>query len=167
MKEIVYIDVNNWTCGEDYPNKEPFLTWMTPNYDNPRNIIYKFEDDNWCKENKLVVVCTLLDMSLNFNIIATREWIERNCPYIIGSRFDYTDKLERGSLWDEPVNKLEKDLYLGFWGHFLPYREENYGVWYEMTDARKHWKFIKDKEHQDIHPILEEELNTSKSKRNQ
>lgn len=155
-KDLIYFSVDDWSCGEDYPDKEPFITWFTSNYENPNHITYKFEDDKWCKENKLVVVCTLLDLSLNFNIIAAKEWIERNCPYIIGSRFDYTDKLERGSLWDEPVNKLEKDLYLGFWGHFLPYREENYGVWYEMTDARKHWKFVKDRKHQDIHPVLKE-----------
>lgn len=156
MSEIIYIDVDNWTCGEDYPDKEPFLTWMTPDYDNPEDIIYKFEDDKWCKENKLVVVCTLLDMSLNFNIIAPKEWIEKTCPYIIDSQWDYTKSKKRGSIWHDPVNETEASLYRGMEGHFLPYRKENYGIWYEMTDAREHWKFVKDREHQDIHPILEE-----------
>lgn len=26
--DIVYFEVNNWIQGRDYPDEEPFLSWM-------------------------------------------------------------------------------------------------------------------------------------------
>ena len=44
-KDVVYFELNNWFSGRDYPNAEPFLTWICEN---------KFSNDEWLKENKLV-----------------------------------------------------------------------------------------------------------------
>ena len=68
--DIVYFELNNWFSGRDYPNAEPFLSWMRDDLNQ------KFRDEEWIKENKLVVVESLVDMSMNFCIAATKEWIE-------------------------------------------------------------------------------------------
>ena len=45
--------------------------------------------DEFCKENKLCVYYGAVDMSCNFTVSASREWVEKNCPEIIGSKFEY------------------------------------------------------------------------------
>ena len=25
---MIFFELNNWACGEDYPNDEPFLEWF-------------------------------------------------------------------------------------------------------------------------------------------
>ena len=70
--EVVYFELNNWFRGEHYPNDEPFITWIG----NDLNITFNNED--WLKENKLCVVRTMVDMSTNFCITATKEWVEYN-----------------------------------------------------------------------------------------
>lgn len=29
MNDIVYFELNNWFRGRDYPNDEPFVSWMS------------------------------------------------------------------------------------------------------------------------------------------
>ena len=44
--EIVYFELNNWFPGRDYPDAEPFNSWInTPTYTDA------FEDNDWCIEN--------------------------------------------------------------------------------------------------------------------
>ena len=74
MKEVVYFELNNWFIGRDYPNEEPFVTWIRED---------RFSDDTWLKENKLVCVKSFVDMSLNFCISASRQWVEENCPKLL------------------------------------------------------------------------------------
>ena len=112
MKDIVYFELNNWTPGDHYPIDEPFLTWIGDDY----NI--HFQNENWVKENKLCVVRDIIDMSVNFCITATKEWVEENCPKLLT---DYREFLR------EP----EEDgcVYGDFGGDkFLEYSEENIGV---------------------------------------
>ena len=75
--DITYFELNNWFSGRDYPDVEPFLSWMR----NDLNI--KFMDENWVIENELCVVAELIDMSLNFCITAKTEWVKQNCPELL------------------------------------------------------------------------------------
>lgn len=59
-KDVVYFELNNWFSGRDYPNAEPFITWICEN---------KFSNDEWLKENKLVCVKSYVDMSMNFVLL--------------------------------------------------------------------------------------------------
>lgn len=112
---VVYFEFNNWCAGENYPAEEPFLTWMR----NDFNIC--FNNENWVKENKLCVVRSLVDMSSNFCITATREWVETNCPELLTKhtkflRYPDEDGCTEGQFGNE----------------FLDYSEENIGI----TDVR-------------------------------
>lgn len=111
MKDIVYFELNNWFPGEDYPDNERFAKWMGDDL----NII--FDNVDWVKENKLCVVRTLIDMSLNFCITAKREWVEENCPELFTQ---YTKFLR---LPDE-----YGDVYSRFGMTFLEYCEDNIGI---------------------------------------
>lgn len=113
-KEIVYFELNNWFAGEHYPAEEPFITWIG----NDLNIY--FDNENWVYENKLCVVRNIIDMSVNFCITATKEWVKNNCPRLLTEHIDflrYPDK--------------DGDVYGQFGDKFLKYSEENIGI----TDA--------------------------------
>ena len=81
--EIICFELNNWSCGKDYPNDEPFLTWIG----NDLNI--HFNDENWVKENKLCVVRSIIDMSVNFCITTTKSWVEKNCPKLLTEHTEF------------------------------------------------------------------------------
>jgi len=53
MEEIVYFELNNWFCGRDYPEDEPFIRWL----ENDCN--QQFMDKDWVKENKLCVLANI------------------------------------------------------------------------------------------------------------
>ena len=112
--DIVYFELNNWFSGRDYPNAEPFLSWMRDDLNQ------KFRDEEWIKENKLVVVESLVDMSMNFCITATKEWVEENCHELLSTYKNFVRKPED----DEDVP------YSRFGSPFLEYKEENIGYHY-------------------------------------
>lgn len=117
MEEIIYFELNNWTPGTDYPGEEPFLSWMG------NDLKLRFRNEDWVKENKLCVVESLVDMSTNFCITATREWVEENCPNLLTEHkqfLRYPDK------WG--------DVYGRFGHEFLPYEECNIGVTFVYDD---------------------------------
>lgn len=111
MNDIVYFELNNWCIGRHYPATEPFILWMS----NDLNIYFNNED--WVKENKLCVVRSIIDMSINYCITATREWVEQNCPELL---IEYTRFLrypdEDGYVYGQWENK------------FLEYSDENIGI---------------------------------------
>ena len=112
--EIVYFELNNWFAGRDYPDCEPFLTWMG------NDLQIKFRDEDWVKENKLVVVESFVDMSLNYCITATKEWVQLNCPELLTKYIQF-------------VRYSEEDdgLPEGRFGcPFLEYNEDNIGNHY-------------------------------------
>ena len=112
--DIVYFELNNWFSGRDYPNAEPFLSWMKD------DLTQKFRDKEWIKENKLVVVESLVDMSMNFCITATKEWVENNCIELLSTYEEFIRKPEN-----------EEDVTYGRFGcPFLEYEEENIGYHY-------------------------------------
>ena len=112
--DIVYFELNNWFSGRDYPNAEPFLSWMRDGLNQ------KFHDEEWIKENKLVVVESLVDMSTNFCITATKEWVENNCHELLYTYEKFVRKPEDGE--DVPYGR--------FGCPFLEYEEENIGYHY-------------------------------------
>lgn len=114
MNDIVYFELNNWFSGRDYPNAEPFLSWLK----NDLNLA--FENEEWVKENQLCVLADVIDMSINFCISAKKEWVEKNCPELLTK---YTDFLRYQD---------EDHVVYGRFGHvFLTYKEENIGVFWE------------------------------------
>lgn len=111
MGDIVYFELNNWMSGTDYPADEPFISWMCDDF----NI--KFNNEDWLKENKLCVLKSYIDMSQNFCITATKEWVEKNCPKLLT---DYTKFLRQPD---------EYGFVEGRFGHeFLEYNEDNIGL---------------------------------------
>lgn len=119
--EIIYFELNNWSCGEDCPDAEPFLSWMD------YNPLPKFKDNGWVKENKLVVVESHVDMSLNYCIAATKEWVQTNCPELMTTYKNFIRHPEE-----------DDELPYGRFGcPFMEYTEENIGVHYakEIEDG--------------------------------
>lgn len=82
QQEIIRFEINNWFSGRDFPPAEPFKTWV-------RNS--QFSNNDWCKENKLVVMYGPIDMSENWLVSAPKEWIEKNCPQLLSDEeFEYS-----------------------------------------------------------------------------
>jgi hypothetical protein len=111
MARIVYFELNNWTPGVDYPDDEPFTTWIG----NDLKIV--FNNEEWVKKNKLCVVQSLVDMSSNYCITATEDWVLENCPKLL------TEYKEFLRFPDE-----DGDVYGQFDNQFLEYSEENFGI---------------------------------------
>ena len=127
--DIVYFELNNWFSGRDYPNAEPFLSWMRDDLNQ------KFRDEEWIKENKLVVVESLVDMSMNFCITATKEWVEENCYELLSTYENFVRKPEDGE--DVPYGR--------FGCPFLEYKEENIGYHYaEEVECNGYWQYVID-----------------------
>jgi len=136
MEEIVYFELNNWFTGRDYPSCEPIASWVNES---------KFNDDQWCKDNKLCVLAGTIDMSENWCITAPIAWVQNNFPQLLtDEHYTYTLLVHRGG--SEP-EKLDYDkAYSDFRRYpdedgevegqfgwmFLEYTEDNFGVtWYE------------------------------------
>lgn len=113
MEDIIYFELNNWSAGEDYPDAEPFLSWLIDDSNQA------FRNEKWVKDNRLCVVFTPIDMSQNYCITATKDWVLKNCPDLL------SDKKFKQFLRfpDEDGN-----VYSEFGMEFLPYKEENFGV---------------------------------------
>lgn len=112
--DIIYFEVNNWFAGCDYPDAEPFLDWMRDDFNQ------KFRDEEWIKENRLVVVESSVDMSMNFCVTATKEWVENNCPELLSTYENFIRKPD-----DD-----EETPYGRFKCPFLEYNEDNIGYHY-------------------------------------
>lgn len=107
--ELIRFELNNWFEGRDYPNEEPFITWMC------NDLNQYFMKENWTKENGLVVTVALVDMSFNYCIVAKKSWVERFCPKLLTT---YSEFVRDNSQFDIP---------------FREYCPENLGVrWYDF-----------------------------------
>lgn len=132
MEEIVYFELNNWFTGRDYPPCEPIASWVHE---------YRFNKDEWCKENKLCVLAGNIDMSQNWCITAPIGWVKENFPQLLSEeRYTYTVMAYRYGNPPEEQNfeKAYSDFrrlpdedgeVLGqFDWRFLDYEEDNFGV---------------------------------------
>ena len=139
QEEIVYIELNNWFPKDDYPDEEPFLFWMNPwNKDTKEYELPIFEDIQWLKDNKLCVVRSIIDMSLNYCITAPKSWVEKNCNRILCPEFK---KFIR-----EPD---EEGKVFGRWGNeFVEYKEENFGLFVDIEEKDKNdeWFWRRERE---------------------
>lgn len=108
MKDIVYFELNDWVCGEFYPDEDPFLSWMQGEV--------RFLDENWVKANKLVVVTCLVDMSIAVCVSAPKSWVMIHCPRLLT---EHTQFLRY---------KNKKNTVEGEFADFLEYTPENIGV---------------------------------------
>lgn len=116
-KEIVYFELNNWFSGMDYPDAEPFITWMS------NDLKQYFRNEEWVKENKLCVVHSIVDMSMNYCITATKEWVEENCPELLTK---YTQFIREPDEWGDVEGQ--------FGSYFRPYEEQYFGVEEDEND---------------------------------
>lgn len=129
--EVVYFELNNWMPGRDYPEAEPFIEWMS------NDLKQQFEDEEWIKENKLVVVESLIDMSVNYCVTAPKEWVEKNCSELLAKYEEFL--------------RVADEVPVGRFGcPFLEWSEENTGFHFadEVYDSQYHFSeyIIQEKE---------------------
>ena len=110
-KTIIYFQLNNWFEGDDYPDAEPFLSWL----EDDSNLFFLNED--LVSKNKLCVSANFIDMSISFRITATKEWVEKTCPELLTTYSKFIRVPDK----DENI----KDRF-GY--NFLEYSNENIGV---------------------------------------
>lgn len=134
MNDIVYFELNNWFAGENYPDAEPFLSWLRDDTNQT------FRNDEWVKENKLCVVFTPIDMSQNYCITATKDWVLKNCPDLLSDKEYDTKFITYGREGNKEHTEHysfkqflrfpdeDGNVYSDFGMEFLPYEEENFGV---------------------------------------
>lgn len=108
----VFFELNNWIQGVHYPDEHPFDKWLEDDCN-----IY-FNDEEWVKNNKLCVVVNIIDMSLNFCVTATKEWVLENCPRLLTVHRKFLRFQEEG----------EDAIYGDFNDKFLEYDEKNIGI---------------------------------------
>jgi len=123
MNNIIYIELNNWFSGRDYPINSNLTRFVE---------LHKFSDNEWCKENKLCVLCGNIDMSVNWCISAPQDWVINNCPEILTDE-KYKYKVLMYYKEQEIVEEKEK-AYSDFVKH-----EDEYG---DVT-GKFGWKFLK------------------------
>lgn len=134
MSDIVYFELNDWTLGEHYPNEEPFISWVGNNRNNSTTLY----DEIWVKQNKLCIVADFIDMSVNFCVTATKEWVLENCPKLLT---DYKNFLRFPD---------EDGLVEGRFGNvFLEYSEENFGIIFRSEDDEEDYDWEDEDEEDD------------------
>ena len=106
--DVIYFSVNNWMSGSNYPPTENFKKWLRDDLNQ------SFRNDKWCKENKLCVYYGTVDMSTNYTISASREWVEKNCPELLTDE-EYSYIIRRGtykkkSIFSEDVELVWEDI---------------------------------------------------------
>ena len=163
--DVIYFSENNWMSGTNYPPTENFKKWLRDDLNQ------SFRSDAWCKENKLCVYYGWVDMSANYTISASREWVEKNCPELLTDdeytyitrigKYQYKEELKDTELVWEDIehNKKYSDfVYIPEDGEDLPdndhignmpfreYCEENFGCEYYETYW---WKDDEDDEDSD------------------
>lgn len=136
VKDVIYIELNNWVPGEYYPDEEPFLSWMEPGNDKEYELPL-FLNEKFVKDNKLCVGFHFVDMSLNFCITAKKDFIDKMCPRILNDEFK---KFIRNP-------EIDGNVY-GNWGcKFLNYKEENIGIhFYDLCKNEKGEMYYKELE---------------------
>lgn len=113
MDDIIYFELNNWIPGEDYPNEEPFLSWLSD------DVNQKLKDESWVQDNQLCVVFNYADMSQNYCVTAKKSWVLDNCPSLL-------TKFRNFLRFPDEYGDI-----IGNYGClFLEYEPENFGVLY-------------------------------------
>ena len=161
MNEIVYFEINNWFKFRDFPPDEIFCKWIRDN---------QFENDEWCKENKLCVMYGPIDMSMNYCIAAPKSWVLENCPNLLSDKeysyqtYGYDFEKKQDTIEDKTKKYSDflcfPDEDGDVYGHiaddwcFPEYKEENFGV----TRNDSWWESAYDGEEEDDEYYDEEYL---------
>lgn len=86
-KEYIYFELNDWMPNQDYPNEEPYISLCTGARRGKGGRFYWEEPllrrNDYCIKNRLSVVASLIDMSMNFCVVAEKDWAEQNCPSLL------------------------------------------------------------------------------------
>ena len=132
--DAVYFELNNWFAGRDYPNAEPFNTWC----DDDMNLY--LNDENFVKENGLCVVCSYIDMSVNWCITAPMSFVESNCPDLLSDKTTKVKFITHGPngeseseeefAYSSFLRHPDEDgiVYGKFGDEFLKLKPENVGI---------------------------------------
>lgn len=145
--EVVYFELNNWFAGRDYPMGEPFESWLC------NDLKQTLCNEEWAKENKLVIVCGYLDMSMNYCVTAPKKWVEENCPDLLTDK-SYEYKIRQHRNGEDTIV-----TYKGFFKNFLKFTEEDE----ELPQGRGGMKFLSYTEDnigvnwQDNYPVYDED----------
>ena len=148
LNDIIYIELNDWS----YDNH--------PKYEPVEEMIFNgtLTDNDYLKENKLVVVESYVDMSRNFCISAPRSWVEENWPklltdeeyeYKVNIYFKgetttkiihkkYSDFIRKPYLAD--LNDLDSVEVDSDFGYFEEYNEDNYGLHVDHGEDYDLWR---------------------------
>ena len=169
--DVIYISVNNWFSGRDYPPLECFHKWLG------NDLKQTFKNDEWAKENKLCIYYGNIDMSWNYTISAPREWVEKNCPELLtNEEYTYYTTIISfkkkffglfGPLKEVHENVEHKKKYRDFvWRFgddepgedyfdmpFREYKEENFGSKYYETH---YWDCDAEDDDEDDDPVEDE-----------
>ena len=154
--DVIYFSVNNCMCDEYYPPTENFKKWLG------NDLNQSFRNNAWCKENKLCVYYGTIDMSTNYTVSASRDWVEKNCPELLtNDEYTYTTRTGKYQynvalkdiklVWEdiEHKKKYSDFVYVPEEGEdipdndyignmpFMEYCEENFGCAYYETDWMK------------------------------
>lgn len=126
MKEdkIIYFELNNWMNGDDYPDAEPFISWMDDTSDRDEDNSWTRDPKDfakWCQDNELCIVYSLIDMSCNYCVSAKESWVKENCPELLTKYTEFIRELEDGQV--TPHGR--------FGSHFKLYNKNNFGLWVE------------------------------------
>lgn len=138
MSDVVYFELNNWFCGRDYPPCDPIKSWVENS---------QFNNDQWCRENKICVLSGIIDMSENWCITAPVEWVQENFPQLLeGGEFTYnlivySRGTEETRTYTNNYNSFRRYPYDDinytegqFGWPFLEYEDYNFGSHYYSDD---------------------------------
>ena len=134
--DVVYFELNDWFSGRDYPETEPFNSWINQDFEKTLG------NEEWVKNNKLCLVAYPLDMSYNCLISASKDWVLDNCPDLLSDKgYDYIVQVGSINGWEDKVEHRDYKNFLRFpdedgnvYGRgnikFADYKEENFGITY-------------------------------------
>lgn len=140
MDNIIYFSFNNWFSGRDYPRDEKYRKLINE---------HQFNNEDWVKENKLVVVCGPLDMSMNWCVAAPKQWVEEFLSELLtDEEYVYTlIQHYKGEDTEVKYNKKYSDFVYSpnedgeiickYGMPFMEYSEENIGVhWWDEYEEK-------------------------------
>lgn len=122
MEDIVYIELDDWFCKEDYPDIDIIKEWL-----HYTNLDKYLRNDEWAKSNKLCIKWFFIDMSVNFMITAPLSFVKAIIPDILKEENSKFVKYPDGE-----EETLESRYVANEW--FLEYKEENFGS-FEYPDG--------------------------------
>lgn len=134
--EVVYLHFNDWEHNIDYPPIYPIDRLVSG---------HVFWNEQFVEQNKLAVLVSHVDMSVNFCITAPKEWVMEYCPEVLTDytyAYHYPSGLVETKHYSDFVCHPEDgddEVYDEFGFRFLPYEEEYIGkvIWDEEEEEEE------------------------------